>query len=391
MIYFPDMKEDRNLYVCTRILNVSMLGSPKYNGKFEFGRKKLHIPDVFARSKTTVCLKRSKREIFLEMIDRDTLIYSANGQVFKIIGKEEFVFSVNKICRKLVVGHGKAFILTSDHVYVYNCMNIEILKINALDLVTSPFNEIFVLTESKILVFDDNGVKEEYEYSGNAMHIHFYLFRELIVVSNNSVFHLNLNTGCVNVLYCSRSLIKNSILRDRLYIREATKVTSLNLEERTSESIYTGKPLKLCVGDTMVALYNTNGDFIFCDRFDLINSQGMMYDIDVHEFLGFFFCEDKFCFLFNSRIFKWSVDGMSVTELVNEKVEDYKVEFPDNIEELKRWHKFNRKVKVKFEPGKVNKKFHEMLRSVFRKDDEATAKKESKKKIKYADRRSGGF
>ncbi|TBU15627.1 hypothetical protein CWI40_051630 [Ordospora colligata] len=391
MIDFPDVKDDRSLYMCTRILNVSMLGSPKYNGMFEFGRKKLHVPDIFARSKTTICLKRSKRGIFLEMIDSDTLIYSLNGRVFKIVGKEEFAFSVNEICKRLVVGHGKAFILTSNHLYVYNRMNVEILRMDALDLVTSPFNEIFVLTASKILIFNEKGAKEEYEYNGNATHIHFYLFRELIVVNENTVFHLNLNTGFVSTLYCSRSPIKTSVFRNRLYIAETNKMTSLNIEERTSESIYTGRHLKIAVGDTMIALYNTNGEFIFCDRFDLINSHGMMYDIDAHEFLGFFFCGDKCYFLFNNRIVKWSADGMNVSELVDDESGDYRVEFPDNMEELKKWHRFNRKVKEKFEPGNVNKKFHEMLRTVFRKDEEATAKKENKKRVKYVERRRGGF
>ncbi|KAL7347615.1 hypothetical protein P7C65_05s2g07050 [Encephalitozoon intestinalis] len=84
--------------------------------------------------------------------------------------------------------------------YIYEKKKISMFSISAIDLSTSSFGEVFVLTSKEILLFDEDGIKKVFPYTGRVNFIHFYLFRELIVVGVKQVFHLNLNNLKVSTI-----------------------------------------------------------------------------------------------------------------------------------------------------------------------------------------------
>ncbi|ADM12485.1 uncharacterized protein Eint_101600 [Encephalitozoon intestinalis ATCC 50506] len=389
MIIFPEEKP-------TKYLNDSfalkMLGAPKYNGKFDFSRKELDIPLAFPFRKTAVKSKSPPQVAFMEKIDNDSVIYSSDGHFFNVLGKYKYSFRIEDTCKRLVTGHQKAFILTEKHMYIYEKKKVSMFSISAIDLSTSSFGEVFVLTSKEILLFDEDGIKKVFPYTGRVNFIHFYLFRELIVVGVKQVFHLNLNNLKVSTIYSTPLRIQLTILKDRLYIQEGTskgfRVTSLNIEDRTAESIFLEDFMKISVGKSMLALYKRGGEFLFCDRFDLINSKTVVYEVE--NLIGFFFVEEKSYFFFKEKFVMWNKGCVKEIKIGLEKNRNYLVKFPDNLEMLKEVYETRQTPKGVFRPGKVVSTLYEIIKQITEKEDESV-KSMPKKKIKYSEKNLGGF
>ncbi|AFN83968.1 hypothetical protein EROM_101530 [Encephalitozoon romaleae SJ-2008] len=389
MINFPEERLPKRL---RSMFTLKMLGPPRYDGKFDFSRKKIDIPLIFPLRRSAVKSRSPKHVIFMEKIDNYNVIYSRDGYQFDIVGKYRYRFEIKDLCVRLVTGHGKAFILTGNHIYVYKQKRITMFNIQAIDLCTSPFGEIFILTTKEILIFGETGVKEVFPYTGNPMFICFYLFRELLVVTRNQVFHLDLNNLRLSTIYLTNLKIQSVVFQDRLYIQEGTKkhvrLTSLNIEDKAAESIYIENLMNISIGETIVVLYKTGGEFIFCDRFDLINAKGVVYEVE--NLLGFFFSENKSCFFFEERFVLWDNGSVKVIDIDLKKKEDYLMKFPENLEMLEEMYRKRDVSKGVFRPGKVISTLNEIIEEFTQKENQ-TVKPAPKKKIKYKEKNLGGF
>lgn len=387
MIIFPRAgAKDTSLLQET--LTIKMLGMPRYNGTFDFSKKKLDVPLAFPLCRSSVGSGPTRPVLFMAVIDDNSVMYSRDGFKFHVRGKNRFGFQTVEKCRRLVTGHGRAFILTGTHMYVYSRKKVRMFRVDAVDVSTSPFGEVFVLSADKILIFDEQGAKEAFPYEGEVRFIHFYLYRELIAVARNQVFHLSLESEQVTVICTTPTQIRSTVLRDRLYIQESTRLTSLNIEDRTTESIYTKVPMNISVGDSMLGLYTTKGRFIFCDRFDLVNAKGIMYD--VRDLVGFFFVGSKSYFFFKDRFVMWSNGDVKVLSTGMEAAPERPVVFPTDLEMLEDAHSKREAARVMFRPGKVTTTLHEVVRECFGKREES-AKPVGRKRLKYSERRPGGF
>ncbi|CAD25884.1 hypothetical protein [Encephalitozoon cuniculi GB-M1] len=372
---------------------LKMLGMPRYDGRFDFSRKEIDIPLIFPLKKSTVKLRSPSQVCFMEKIDNNSVIYSEKGYTFNVAGKYAYSFKIKDLCKRLVVGHGKAFILTDKHMYVYRNRKIRMFSTNALDVCPSPYGEMFMLTPKEILIFDESGVKEVFPYTGKVKFIHSYLFRELIVVADKQVFHLNLNSLKVSTIYLTIGIITSTILKDRLYMQEgkegrAAKVTSLNIEDRTAESIRIESLVSISVGESLLVLYKAGGEFIFCDRFDLINARSVVYDIE--NFIGFFFVGDKSCFFFKSRFVLWKNGDIKIIEIGADEKEEHFIELPDNLEMLEEVYKKRPAPMGVFKPGNVMSSLNKMAKEFLEKERRST-NPIAKKKIRYAEKNLGGF
>lgn len=389
MINFPEEKPPKRL---NSMFTLKMLGPPRYNGKFDFSRKKIDIPLIFPLRRSAVKSRSPKHVIFMEKIDNDNVIYSRDGHQFDIVGKCRYGFEIKDLCVRLRTGHGKAFILTGSHMYVYKQKRVTMFNIHAIDLCTSPFGEIFILTTKEILVFGETGVKEVFPYTGNPVFICFYLFRELIVVTRSQVLHLNLNNLKVSTIYLTNLKIRSAVFQDRLYIQEGCKkyvqLTSLNIEDKVSESIYIENLMNISIGETILVLYKTGGEFIFCDRFNLINAKGVVYEVE--NLLGFYFNENKSCFFFEERFVLWDNGSVEVIDIDLKKKEDYLMKFPENLEMLEEMYKKRDVSKGVFRPGKVISTLNEIVEELTQKEKQTT-RPAPRKKIKYKEKNLGGF
>ncbi|AFM99259.1 hypothetical protein EHEL_101670 [Encephalitozoon hellem ATCC 50504] len=389
MIIFPGGKPRKRF---NSTFTLKMLGPPRYDGEFDFSRKKIDIPLIFPFRKSAVRSRNPRQVVFIEKIDDSTVIYSKDGHKFNVVGTYKYRFEIKDLCVRLVTGHQKAFILTDSHMYVYKQKKVSMFNIHAIDLCTSPFGEIFILTGKEILILDETGVRKALPYTGSPVFICFYLYREVIVATKYHVFHLDLISLKLSTIYSTPLKIRSAVLKDRLYIQEGCKkhvrVTSLNIEDRTAESIYIENPMNISVGETTLVLYKTEGEFIFCDRFDLINAKGVAYEVE--NLLGFFFSGDKSCFFFEERFVLWDNGNVEVVDIDLRKKEDYLMEFPENLEMLEKVHKERKVSKGILMPGKVISTLNEIIEELTQKEKKAS-KPAPRKKVKYTEKNRGGF
>lgn len=385
MIVFPEPEKSPHLEAFT----IRMLGLPTYNGSFDFSKKKLDIPRPFPPRRSSIDLKSLTKICLIEKIDNSSVIYTSDRLLFNVVGRHNYSFHIEEVCNRLATGNGRAYILTDRHMYVCGGDNVEVFLLSALDITTSPFNEIFVLTHNEILIFGKDGLKEVFPYQGKVRFIHFYLFRELLLVGETQVFHLNLNKQTVDVIHTACTRILSTVFRDRLYMLEVYRFTSLNVEEGTSEAIHIERQMKFSVGDTMVALYLGSGEFLFCDRLNISNNEGIAYDIS--GLVGFFFVRDKGCFLFRDRIVTWDMGDVQVVRLNEEEMVDYMVEFPDTLDMLRKEYEARESRTATLRPNGVHEGLVRIVQSIFKKKKAAVAHGSGRRKVKYTDRRGGGF
>lgn len=366
-----------------------MLGIPKYNGEFDFTKRKLDVPTLFPLKKSSIDLRNINIVALFEKLDNSNIIYSVNRHRFYVMGRDMCSFKISDPCIRLVAGNGRGYMLTKKRMYIYEDKRIRVFDLAAIDLSISPFNEIFILTHDNILIFGENGLKEAFPYQGEVRFIHFYLFRELILVDSRQVFHLNLNKLELSVIHVTYGKIASTILKDRLYIAETGKVTSLSIEERVSETIEVRKSMKMTIGDTMLVLYTANREFLFCDRMDIKNNEGIIYD--VIDLLGFFFVGVKSYFFFKDRFVMWNMGEIKVINLNNDEVKDYSVEFPDTLEILKKEYKSREKVTAMLRPNGTYERLTEIIGKLFAKEESIQAPSVPKKSMKYREEKKGGF
>lgn len=365
-----------------------MLGMPRYAGGFDFCRKRPAVPDVFPEHKSSIDMHNTRSPVFVDRLDNNNIIYSTDKRSFSVVGKERYWFRLPRICYRLVAGGGKAYILTKTHMHVYSSRRVRTFEICAVDVALSPFNEVFVLTSTHILIFNEHGLKESFPYEGNAMFIHFYLFRELLVVDRYQVFLLNLNRMEVSLLHASGAMILATVFRDRLYIRDSLRFTSLDIENRVGESISADGPLHMAVGDTLVALYSQNGSFLFCDRHDIKINQGIVYNVP--ELVGFFFVGTKCYFMFEDRFVMWNGSESRVIDVERSEKKDYVAAFR-NLDAVKKEHMDRRRDKTAvLRPNGVFATLMDIVASVFGKK-KTHAVEQPRKRARYVEKRGGGF
>lgn len=385
MIVFQNPKKK----VYQEAFSTKMLGLPRYNGTFDFSKKHLSIPTIFPVKTSSVDSKHFTSVRLLEKIDNSNVIYSMNRQLFCVKGRNSYTFQIPEKCKRLVCGGGKAYIFVEKYMYVYHQENVKMFEIEAIDLTVSPFNEVFVLTRDSILIFGENGLKEEFPYSGSVKFIHFYLFRELILTGDHCVFHLDLNKLKVDTLYVTRGKILSTVFKDRVYVTEGTRFTSINVEDKIWESIHINKNMKLAVGDTMLALYRLSGDFLFCDRLDITNNKGVMYD--VVNFLGFFFVGDRSYFFLKDRFVMWNMGDVKTILLCREENKDYLATFYNTLDIIKEEYDNRRVSTAVFKPNDVFKNLNMIINSLTREDEDSNEPTQVKKRIRYVENRRGGF
>jgi hypothetical protein len=328
MIVFPGAGNKHHVEAFT----TRMLGLPKFNGHFDFSRPELNTPRPFPQRRPGAKIIKTRRVGYFEQLDPDNVILSKNKIRFNIVGTERSEFSLPSPCKELVVRNGEAYLLTEKLLCVYKKKAFRIYRVEALSVCSSPFNEMILLLKDRILIFDGGGLTAEYPFEGEIGHIQCYMARELIAADNHNVYHVNLLTGGVRLLCTTSTGVVKLVVLDRLYILEDRRVTMVNIEDQTTQSMHIERYMSLEIGRSLLAVYLLSGEFYFCNRYDLSNNHATIFDAP--GLLSFKFAGNDSLFYFDDRVVVWSSAEKKIVGIepfgIVERRREHRADLPDD-------------------------------------------------------------
>jgi hypothetical protein len=386
MIVFPKPGKKKG---SLEAFTTRMLGLPRFNGSFDFSRPELKIPSPFPLRAPETRITKRRMVGFLERLDNGNMILSKNKTKFSIAGASRLEFSLPSPCKELVVRNGEAYLLTDKLLCIYKDGLFRMYLVEAVCLCSSPFNEMILLLRDRILIFNSAGLVGEHPFKGEVKHIQCYLAREVVVADDHNVYHVDLLSGAVRLICTVSNAIVKLVLLDRLYILESRRITLVNIEDGTTQSLHIEPYMSLEIGEDLLAAYLLSGEFYFCDRHDLSNNCATIFDAP--GLLGFKFIGSDAHFYFDDRVVMWSSSGTSTSLFgIEEEDSECRLELPDNPKVLEGEYNRREREHAEYKSSGVFEMVKEMADSLLHAPTDRGPSKEAKK-MKYIQQRKGGF